>query len=617
MEKKKFKNYYLEGIKNSYKSLYKRKTNIFKYYICIFIYILSIPLFILKPVVNMGIFRLGEQINDDNDIDLTTITKSCDNPKNYFTALFAGIIKVLIIIGIILVLACIAGVLALIGYIFMIFTGSEEYLFMILFASPALLAIVIYLLFVPLIYAEIGYIVNANNNINASNVINISFNAYKKEGKRIRFGIIVLNTLIKIVYLAIANIGSALPIIIKGSTNNAIGLTIICGIVALIPFIIFAPMFSLATISSITLLNDDVVRDTLTEAIGVTNVKFTIPKKNIEDLTPEEKLVYLFDNADDLKPNMKNLRILDTLETVDVDGNVENNNIEQSIKDENINESINIISNNQVDEVIEDSIDSIEEVDSKQESPKEQNFEAIKEASDEFFTDSIIEDVNSEKITDEVVEKLESEPTSDESNEFEAIKEVSGDASDDIVEENKTDDETVLINDVVEENNETNDIPQTDEDNVINDDLTNQEEVNELPEENVEENTDSINTSVEDNTIKDDIVDQEEINELVEESIEEKTDDSVNTSVDEPIIENEDIPSIEDSSDKEESPNDEEKALESDNLEQEEIENEIDDILNHDEELPEEEFDMDLFKEEPKNEEDSKEIEDFLKKGDD
>ena len=183
MEKKKFKNYYLEGIKNSYKSLYKRKTNIFKYYICIFIYILSIPLFILKPVVNMGIFRLGEQINDDNDIDLTTITKSCDNPKNYFTALFAGIIKVLIIIGIILVLACIAGVLALIGYIFMIFTGSEEYLFMILFASPALLAIVIYLLFVPLIYAEIGYIVNANNNINASNVINISFNAYKKEGK--------------------------------------------------------------------------------------------------------------------------------------------------------------------------------------------------------------------------------------------------------------------------------------------------------------------------------------------------------------------------------------------------------------------------------------------------
>lgn len=617
MEKKRFKNYYLEGIKNSYKSLYKRKTNIFKYYICIFIYILSIPLFILKPVVNMGIFRLGEQINDDNDIDLTTITKSCDNPKNYFTALFAGIIKVLIIIGIILVLACIAGVLALIGYIFMIFTGSEEYLFMILFASPALLAIVIYLLFVPLIYAEIGYIVNANNNINASNVINISFNAYKKEGKRIRFGIIVLNTLIKIVYLAIANIGSALPIIIKGNTNNAIGLTIICGIVALIPFIIFAPMFSLATISSITLLNDDVVRDTLTEAIGVTNVKFTIPKKNIEDLTPEEKLVYLFDNADDLKPNMKNLRILDTLETVDVDGNVENNNIEQSIKDENINESINIISNNQVDEVIEDSIDSIEEVDSKQESPKEQNFEAIKEASDEFFTDSIIEDVNSEKITDEVVEKLESEPTSDESNEFEAIKEVSGDASDDIVEENKTDDETVLINDVVEENNETNDIPQTDEDNVINDDLTNQEEVNELPEENVEENTDSINTSVEDNTIKDDIVDQEEINELVEESIEEKTDDSVNTSVDEPIIENEDIPSIEDSSDKEESPNDEEKALESDNLEQEEIENEIDDILNHDEELPEEEFDMDLFKEEPKNEEDSKEIEDFLKKGDD
>ena len=133
MEKKKFKNYYLDGIKNSYKSLYKRKTNIFKYYICIFIYILSIPLFILKPVVNMGIFRFGEQINDDNDIDLTTITKSCDNPKNYFTALFACLIKIFIITGIILVLLAIAGVLALIGYIFMIFTKSEEYLFIVLY----------------------------------------------------------------------------------------------------------------------------------------------------------------------------------------------------------------------------------------------------------------------------------------------------------------------------------------------------------------------------------------------------------------------------------------------------------------------------------------------------
>ncbi|MCR5461760.1 MAG: hypothetical protein K6E87_01705 [bacterium] len=584
MEKKKFKNYYLDGIKNSYKSLYKRKTNIFKYYICIFIYILSIPLFILKPVVNMGIFRLGEQINDDNDIDLTTITKSCDNPKNYFTALFACLIKIFIITGIILVLLAIAGILALIGYIFMIFTESEGYLFIVLFASPALLAIVIYLLFVPLIYAETGYIVNANNNINASNVINISFNAYKKEGKRIRFGIIALNTLIKVIYLAVAGIGSALPIIIKGTTNNAIGFTIICGIVALIPFIILAPLFTLATISSLTMLNDDVVKDTLTEAIGITNVKFTIPKKDIEELTPEEKLVYLFDNADDLKLNIKNLRILDTLETVDVDGNVDNSNEKQIKKEEKekiVDEKPNIISNEEIEEenIIEEQNDVEEQTNLEEkintienETPKEENFEAIKEASDEIFTDSIIEDVNSEKINDEVTEKLESEPTSDESNEFEAIKETSGDASNDIVEENKTDDETVLINDVVDEKEEI-EVKQPDKDeSAFEEESTNQEESE------IEEN----NSDVED----------------------------VETS--KPIIENDNITSID-----EETSNLEEKALESENLEQKEIENEIDDILNNKEEQPEEDFDMDLFKEEEKDDETLKEMEDFLKKGDD
>ena len=79
---KKFKEYFSTGLKNSYKTLYKRRTNIFKYYVCLFIYILSMPLFLLKPVVNMGVFRLGSQINDDNDIELSSLIKSSDNPKN-------------------------------------------------------------------------------------------------------------------------------------------------------------------------------------------------------------------------------------------------------------------------------------------------------------------------------------------------------------------------------------------------------------------------------------------------------------------------------------------------------------------------------------------------------
>ena len=257
---KSFKNYYLEGLKNSYKTIYKKKRNLFKFYICFFIYILSIPLFILKPVINLGIFRLGNQINDDNDIDITSLTKACDNPKNYFTTLFAGLIKILIIIGIILFWVVIAGVSAGIGLIIMKFTGKNDYSIVLLFATPALLVLLIYLIMIPIVYVEIGYIVNSNNDINASNALNISFNAYKKEGKKARFLIMFVNCFILVSYLAIFGVVAALPIIINGYSSINLGITLLIVVLVLIPYSMLAPLFVLGTISSLTLLNDDVVK---------------------------------------------------------------------------------------------------------------------------------------------------------------------------------------------------------------------------------------------------------------------------------------------------------------------------------------------------------------------
>ena len=331
---------------------------------------------------------------------------------------------IFIIIGIILALLLVGGILGLIGYAISIFTGENMILLMLLFASPALLAILIYIILIPLIYAEIGHIVNSNNDINASNALNISFMAYKKQGKKNRFLIMFINCLIKVIYLGIFGVIAALPIILNGYTNETLGLTVLLAILVLIPYLIFAPLFTLSTISSMTLLNDDVVNDTLTSILNATNVKFTLPKKDIEDLTTEEKLTYIFDNAADLKPNIKDLRIIDSLDIVDGDGNIitskeikeakkneKQNNIEKEvpiIKKEK--EDIQIdVNKKQVDQQIEsvkeeivERIDEVEENNSK-------DFEAIKEASDENITDSIVEDVNSEKVSMDVEDKLEND----------------------------------------------------------------------------------------------------------------------------------------------------------------------------------------------------------------
>jgi hypothetical protein len=472
----------------------------------------------------------------------------------------------------------------------MSFTGKEEYLFVLLFASPALLAILVYLLFVPLIYAETGYIVNANNDINASNVLNISFNAYKNHGKRARFGILVINSLIKICYLVLAGIGSALPIFIKGYTTNALGLTIIFGIIALIPYIIFAPLFTLGTISSLTLLNDDIVKDTLTNIVSATNVKFTIPKKDVENLTTEEKLVYIFDNTEDLSPSIKNLKILDSLEVADEKDIETNEETISKVEEEKPSPIKEEIVNNEIVEDVEENKEVLEE-------NKEQSFEAIKEASDENITDSIVEEVNSEKVNEEVVDKLENEQETSESKDFEAIKEVSGDAKDDTIEENKTDDDTVSITEVLENDSEPIEEAKEEAIDTLEEETTQDDvPITEEKEEPIVDETPSIET-VEENTkvMADEPITSESPS---VETIEENNDE---------VISEEETKEIqEDVKDTLEEEKVEEMPQESDNLEETNSDNK------------EEDFDFDLFDEkENKDDELLNEMEDFLKKGDD
>ena len=586
---KKFKDYYISGLKNSYNALYRRKTNLFKYYICLFIYILSIPLFILKPVINMAIFKLGEQINENNDIDLTSVVKSSDNPKNYFTVFFAGLIKILIILGIILVLAAIGGLLALIGYAIISFTGKMDYLFILLFASPALLAIVIYLFFIPLIYVETGYIVNSNNDINASNVLNISFNAYKKEGKRMRFGIILVNSLIKLFYLAIVGIGAALLIKMKENNDNIIWFTILIVIVALIPYLIYAPIFTLGTISSLTALNDDVVKDTLTSVVAATNVKFSIPKKDIEDLTVEEKLSYMFDNIDNLKPSIKDLRILDSLCLVGEDENVSDIKETKEVivpKEEPIKEQ---------EPIIEDTPIEIEK-ETVEDTPITEETTDVEEIND------VIEE-NIEESKDEILEPAEEsmqqvETTEDNSIENdETVEEVKEDINEDIeetdvsqeeIKEEITEDKVEdALNEVIEEDNKEESIEPIEEVKKEEKGVTVV-----IDEEHYPESKDVFTDEVE--TSKEDVTEEIEVENI--ESVEEQ----------EPV--EQEIEQTEETSEKE--PSEEinsDTAEEKEEIKEETIENE-------------ESFDLDdLFKEDDSEQEEDIEaqIDDFLKKGDD
>ena len=580
---KSFKNYYIEGLKNSYKTLYRRKRNLFKFYICFFIYILSIPLFILKPVINLGIFRLGNQINDDNDIDLTSLTKSCDNPKNYFTTLFAGLIKILIILGIIIFWLVIAGVLAGIGLIILRFSGKNDYSIVLLFATPAQLVLLIYLIMIPIMYVEIGYIVNSNNDINASNALNISFNAYKKEGKKERFLIILVNCLILVGYLAIFGVIAALPIIINGYDQINLGITLLIVVLAFIPYSMLAPLFALGTISSITLLNDDVVKDTLTDVVSVTNVKFHLPKKDLEELTTEEKLTYIFDKADDLKPTIKDLRILDSLDIVDGDGNVTNNDaieekpvaIEKEPIKEDITEESKVLENNFIEETVKQEDTEV----SWSDEPVEEKDEVIentnKEVIEEIENENKVED---EKQDDIVSDPIMEEPDQLEEEKIEVVSEIEN--NNELVDEedfNLTDDESIDIKDIDGKEESIDEVEKAEE---------------MVLEETAEEVSEDSPVALEETPKETPVF--EEIK--VEEPIEPEENKEEN-SIDEPIevIEEKEIEPVE---------------------ENEEIVEENNSNIEEEPKNGKEDFDLDLFDENELKEEEDIDLEEFLKKGD-
>jgi len=631
---RKFRNYYKIGLKNSYNTLYKRKINIFKYYVCLFIYIISIPLFILKPVVNMGIFKLGSQVNEDNDIEVTNLVKSSDNPKNYFTCLFASIMKILIILGVVLGLAFIGGILALIGLAIMKLGSSNNYIAPILFASPAILAILCFIIYVPIRLAEMGYIVNSNNDINASNALNISFISFKKQGKMNKFLIILVNCSIKVLYLAIFGTIAALPIIVKNNNTN-LAITLLLSVLFIIPFIIFAPLFTLSTISSLTMLNDDVVSDTLTDIVKATNVKFNYISKD-GDLTEDEKLEYLFDNAKDYKPTMSDLRLLDSLAVVNEDGKtIDSENKEPKKKKEKAVKEKKIKENKEVKKAEETPIDvsNIEKVETteleykedpskdidvddiestptteltakeekallKQKAKEEKKAKKAKKqeeketpstgvVEEEKPTDEVVEKVEETPVKEEIVEEKQEEPTEAPSTENNDVEEVLEETTEELIDEPEE-----VKEDVIEESIEP----------------LEEEKVDESIEETKEESTEPIEEIKEEPEIVEPIEEPTIENEETKEEKEtiEETTDSVEevTPIEQPTEEKVDEP-VEEQNEVVEEKVEEEPITEATN--------------DNTEEQADDAFDFDLFgeTEEQKNEEEDvlSQMEDFLKKG--
>lgn len=429
-----FKKYYNEGYNNAKEAL-KKKGNLCRYYLYVFVSLLSYLFIFAKPVIDMAGVRLLKMIRADKEIAVSKAVSSSDNAKSYWTSMLAYVIKGLMILAIILVIAIIGFALAGFGYaIYSASAFSDElYYLPIIFMIPAVVILAIFIIALPMLTVPISYIADTNPNMGASKVLFLSVDSLKKTGKGTLFLSYLIEGLIKLIFILIPfgfyaylynNLLSE-PAEVMGIM---IGVAILVTIAAAIVYVLFITKFIVGLKLSRILLFEDLVLDNFNGAKRLTGIEFKEEKPEYKS-----KLERLFDHTEGSHKDASLLSQLREINATRVNKDTSNSELtleemavinaipESDLSDMKAEreelelqiEAASSVENEEiVDEIIEDVIEpeADEIIEEKIEPVDEEITEAFEDV--EIPQEEIIEEVKGEEIepeaiiNDEVVEEI-------------------------------------------------------------------------------------------------------------------------------------------------------------------------------------------------------------------
>ena len=144
----KFKNYYKNAFKTSNKTL-KNKENFLKYYVFSFMTLLSYLLWFIRPIYKIVQKRMLKYVAENNNVEISRSFEIADKPILYWKQVAAKVSKGLMVFGIGLVYIVVAALLLLFGYaLYSLFNDSSLSFLIFIFAIPAVIAFVVYILLV-------------------------------------------------------------------------------------------------------------------------------------------------------------------------------------------------------------------------------------------------------------------------------------------------------------------------------------------------------------------------------------------------------------------------------------------------------------------------------------
>lgn len=463
-----FKKYYKEGYNNAKEAL-RKKGNLCRYYLYVFVSLLSYLFIFVKPVIDMAGVRLLKMIRADKEIAVSKAISSSDNAKSYWTCLLAYIIKGLMILAIILVIGLIGFALAGFGYaIYSASAFSDElYYLPIIHMIPAIVILAIFIIALPILTVPISYIADTNPNMGASKVLFLSVDSLKKTGKGTLFLSYLIEGLIKLIFILIPlgfyaylynNLLSE-PAEVMGIM---IGVAILVTIVDAIVYVLFITKFIVGLKLSRILLFEDLVLDNFNGAKRLTGIEFKEEKSEYKS-----KLERLFDHTDSSHKDASLLSQLREINATRV--NKDTSNIELTLEEMAV-------------------INAIPESDLSDMKAEKEELELQIEAASSVENEEIVEEIFEEAIEPEVDEIIE-EAIEPKANEIIEENEIIEDAVEPDGVATELDHQEAIENDIVDEviaeeiaiesqaeaiENEIEEVDQTEE-NTIEQELTEEE----------------------------------------------------------------------------------------------------------------------------------------------
>lgn len=233
--------------------------NLFKFYVSFFTWILYLIIPFLNAVTPVVSARRAQIASEENTVSPLRELSSADGGKSFGAALLCGVIRLFVTVGGLMVFAALGALLGYVGYAIGISVQiSNPYLLPVIFAIPAAICAIVYLIATALLFAPCGYLLNSHSGkVSATSVLNASVQTMKRGGK----GTCFLNAFVPYLIIgAMSSIASGGLYVINYLMRFSEYALIACAVwiaVAAIIIMVFAPVFVLTH----TMCNYDLFKD--------------------------------------------------------------------------------------------------------------------------------------------------------------------------------------------------------------------------------------------------------------------------------------------------------------------------------------------------------------------